>query len=145
MDELKHPDLKKGKENGASDAQSQEILYAGLSKKTSEDLKKEEEKREKEAKAQAKRAAAAEFEKNLRQLTAAQQVIFKEVKMYEEAGEPCIDVSFMHNSYTESQGDKIKTDEARESFRKELEILKKKGFIIERPNESGTTCLKSLK
>lgn len=146
--ELKHPGSENGKENDVSYGKSQEILYSGLSKKTDEDLKKEErEKKEKEAeaKARAKRAAAAKLENVLKQLTAAQQVIFREVKMYAEAGERCIDISYMHNSYTESQEDKIKNNQARESFRKELEILKKKGFIIEKPNVNGTTCLEALK
>ena len=139
--ELKHPGPDSKKESEASDAQNQEILYAGLNEKTDENLKKAEE----EAKAQAKKAAAAKLEEDLKQLTAAQQVIFKEVKMYEEAGEPCIGIGFMQNSYRESLGNKMENNKARESFRKELEILKKKGFVIEKPNEVGSTCLEALK
>lgn len=148
IDELKHPDPGNGKGNDVSDERSQEILYAGLSPKTSEDLQREEDEKERkkaaEAKAQAKKAAEAKLAKILQQLTAAQQAIFKEVKMYEEAGEPCIDISYMQNSYKESQGgDAIRDAEARASFRKELEIIKRKGFLIEKPNKNGTTCLES--
>jgi hypothetical protein len=142
---LKHPDPDSGKENGTPDTRDQEILYSGLSKQTGENLKKAEEEAKAQARAQAKKAAAAKLEENLKQLTAAQQVIFKEVKTYEEAGEPCIDVSFMQNSYRESLGNKIKSNKARESFRNEVEILKEKGFVIEKPNETGSTCLKALK